>query len=159
MPQMEWHKVHGYRWLTGSIRSDLHWYQIGVWADLLSLAGLGRRRGYIERSEGIGYDRAWIASFTRQPLKVLNDTIERCKEEGRIQELDNGVLFITNWDEYQAVPDGKKSVGRMPEFKRRLLLQELIQQFPEDAKEAVSPMFVSTETGEILNPPRPDRGT
>ena len=60
MSQMEWHKINSLRWLTGSIRKDLDSKGRGVWADLLALSGISRRRGYIERSEGIGYERDWV---------------------------------------------------------------------------------------------------
>jgi len=108
MSPMEWHKIHSYRWLTGSIRKDLNPDERGVWADLLAMASLSRRRGYVERSEGIGFDKEFIASFLVISSGLLNSTLEKCKAEGRIQEQDNGVLFITNFDAYQAVPEDKQ---------------------------------------------------
>jgi hypothetical protein len=72
------------------------------------MASLSRRRGYVERSAGIGFDREFIASFLTISIELLNSTLEKCKAEGRIQELDNSVLFITNFEAYQAIPEDKK---------------------------------------------------
>lgn len=127
MTPMEWHKINSYRWLTGSIRQDLTSEERGVWADLLAMASLSRRRGYVERSEGIGFGRKFIASFLAVPIELLNSTISKCVSEGRIQKHDGGVLFITHFEEYQAVPEDKQK-----HFTRKFVT-ELESELKQDA--------------------------
>ena len=50
---MRWTKMYNSEWIDGSIRIDLTPAERSVWSDFLALAGLSRRGGYIERSQGI----------------------------------------------------------------------------------------------------------
>ena len=146
--RMIWHKVDSLRWLDGSIRSDLEPAERGVWADLLALAALTRRRGYIERSEGIPYKRQHLAERFDVPLKLLNSTITKCIKEGRITKAASGVLYITNWEYYQAVPPEKKRpTAKQMEHIKKLQLLKLLQEYPDVAKEVIEPMYVDTDSG------------
>lgn len=94
-------KIFGQEWLEGSIRVDLDSAGRGVWADLLAMAQISRRVGYIERSEGLPYGDEELALRFKIPLELLEEVIATCKKEGRLGQLKDGTYFISNWDKYQ----------------------------------------------------------
>lgn len=73
----------------------------------------------MERSEGIGFGREFLAAFLCVPLETLNSAIEKCKTEGRIQELPNNALFITNFDKYQAIPEDKHKLPTLEDIQHK----------------------------------------
>lgn len=113
-----WLKLYTVEWIEGSIRIDLTPAQRSVWADLLAMAALSRREGYIERSEGIPYTAQDLAARFVVDVTLVNSTIESCLKEGRITMDGNGTYQITNWGKYQAVPDkvkrDKESKNQIP---------------------------------------------
>ena len=120
----DWYKINSTHWIHGSIRQDLTPAQRSVWIDLLCMANDGRVRGRIERSEGIPYDRQWIANYLAIDIELLNSTLEACLIEGRIQD-DNGTIVITNWHKYQDVPVSKnRSVSKKDRELQMLALAE-----------------------------------
>lgn len=109
-PKMPWFKLYSYEWLEGSIRRDLTGAERAVWADLLSLANMSRRRGYIERSEGIPYALDELADKFKESIEVVESAVEKCLKEGRLSKDGYGSLVVTNWEKYQFVSEKKKSV-------------------------------------------------
>ena len=104
---MRYLKIFGYEWLEGSIRRDLDSAGRGVWADILSLASISRRIGFVERSEGIPYTEKELAEKFQIDIKLLQNVINTCIIEGRLaREPEHMTLYITNWDRYQEYPLG-----------------------------------------------------
>lgn len=109
-----YNKIDSYRWINGSIRQDLFPDERSVWADFLALAGLTRepRRGWIERSEGIGYPKNVLLSMLNITEDLFDRTVEKCVKEGRLlieKDKDgNVVMCINNWLNYNDVTDYKK---------------------------------------------------
>ena len=104
-----YHKTDSYRWLTGSIRQDLIPDERSVWADFMAMAALTRepRRGYIERSEGIPYDRPYLLSFLNISGELLDRTIAKCAKEGRLQVYPDGTMYLPNFGRYNDTVDRK----------------------------------------------------
>lgn len=98
---LQWVKIYCLESLDGSIRRDLEPSERSVWYDLLLLAGLSRRPGYIERSKGIPYTIEEISSRLSTGVDIVTKSIEKSIKEGRITKLDDGTLVITNWGRYQ----------------------------------------------------------
>ena len=75
---MQFYNTFGYQWLEGSIRKDLDRGGRGDWADILSLASISRRAGYLERSPGIPYTIEEMAFLIEEmPQKMFDRVIGR----------------------------------------------------------------------------------
>lgn len=110
---MRYLKIFGYEWLEGSIRKDLDSAGRGIWADILALASLSRRIGYLERSVGIPYTDQEIADKFNVNIKELQKVIATCILEGRLQrENDTNTLYVKNWDRYQDYPLGSEPTNK-----------------------------------------------
>lgn len=147
----EWFKMYSKGWLTGSIRVQLILEERAIFSDLLAMANESRVRGVICRAEGIPYTREYIASFLEVPLDLLNSTIDKCSldrnasncnnpEDTRIIVAPDGCLIMSNWEHYQAVPDGKGKAEKAPEdarereLRERKLARMLAQKYPAEVK-------------------------
>lgn len=111
----QWVKLHCSPWIDGSIRRDLEPAERSVWADLLAMSGLSRREGYIERSPGIPFTYKELCDRLLISQDLLNSTIEKCIKEGRIRIDEYNTIVITHYEQYQAVPEGKKKTKLDPE--------------------------------------------
>lgn len=124
-----YHKTDSYRWLTGSIRKDLIPDERGVWADFMAMASLTRepRRGYIERSEGIPYDKPYMLSFLNISEELYDRTVKKCVVEGRLQVFPDGTMFLTNFARYNDTTDynAKKEARRVGIEKAKRTKSEL----------------------------------
>ena len=105
--KLTWVKFHVAGWLHGTIRYQLEPDERSVWADLIVLAGQCLRGGKIADNEGHAYPRQYIANQLNIKLELLERTIKKCKEDGRIQEND-GILIIANWSAYQSEYERQK---------------------------------------------------
>lgn len=104
--------MFGYQWLEGSIRVDLDSSGRGVWADMLALASISRRAGYLERSIGIPYSEEELADKFMVDLKEVQKVIFICINEGRLARDENNTLFIRNWNKYQDIPFGSTAPAK-----------------------------------------------
>lgn len=112
---LRWTKLYNSEWIEGSIRIDLTPAERSIWADFLALAGLSRREGYIERSQGIPYTIKELAhklaltgtedETINEGMELLKSTISKCEREGRIELDECGTIRIVNWDKYQSTPE------------------------------------------------------
>jgi len=104
---MTWVKIHIAGWLHGSIRWQLEPAERGVWADLIVMAGQCLQGGKICDNDGRAYPFDFIASQLHIPLELLESTISKSKEEGRV-EVKDGVIIISNWTAYQSEYERQK---------------------------------------------------
>jgi len=113
-----WVKLWVTGWLHGSIRWQLNPAERGVWADLLCLAGECGQEGKICDNDGRPYPREFIANQLNILQILLDETIAKCKHEGRLEDKDD-VIIISNWQTYQSEYDRvKKYREKSPEAKR-----------------------------------------
>lgn len=96
-----WIKLYPLDCLQGSIRYQLEADERGVWYDLLNFAAICAIDGVISDKDSRPYPHSFIANRLNVDLKLLERTLAKCAEEGRIQENDNGI-HITNWKAYQS---------------------------------------------------------
>ena len=96
-----WIKVHIHGLLNGSVRFQLEPGERATWIDLLAFAGLGTEPGLISDNDRRPYPHSFLANRFNIPLKLLETTLAKCKEEGRIVEDEVGI-HITNWTSYQS---------------------------------------------------------
>ncbi len=102
-----WVKVWVNESLTGTIRFDFTPAERGVWYDLLVLAGNCRLDGIIAAGPGRPYPYNWIAGTLNIPLELLEVTLTKCEESGRIREDSEGI-HILNWGKYQSEYERQK---------------------------------------------------
>lgn len=148
-----WVKLYTNEWLHGSIRVDLTPAERSVWADLLALAGLSRREGYLEYSEGLPYSEDDLVRLLNVSSDLVKSTIEKCTTEGRLSYDGDNTLTIVNWTKYQFVPTGKE---RMVETEQERTLREqrelsrLSRKYPDLAVSRETFTTIDKETGEVL---------
>lgn len=106
-----WLRLHSYEWLEGSIRRELTGAERAVWADLLALASLARRRGYVERSEGIPYTIRELCDKFNECEPVVQSCVDKCLEEGRLIRDGYSALVVANWGRYQYEPPADKTLA------------------------------------------------
>lgn len=145
-----WFKIDTEGWLQGTVRArGTTAEQRGVFIDLIALASSTRLRdGTLRFAVDSPMDRLWIANTLRIPLPVLNATIEAGQEDKntrdgrhRIEVWEDGTIELTNFERYQAVPEGKKKVVESPVERDLRLAREcskLTKRFPEVAQQALS---------------------
>ena len=96
-----WIKLHINGMMNGSVRYQLEPEERATWVDLLCFAGLGVVPGIISDSDLRPYPRSFIANRLNISLDLLEGTLSKCIDEGRISEDDNGI-HISNWASYQS---------------------------------------------------------
>jgi hypothetical protein len=114
-----WIKLYAPKLLHGTMAGESPEH-IGIFIKLLCLANeSGYRDGRLFTPPNIPMSRNYIATILQVPLDMLNEAIEYFKGEvnqdpasphygtARIQELDGGMLMITNFADYQAKEDDK----------------------------------------------------
>lgn len=100
-----WVKLFVTGWLHGSIRWQMTPEERGVWADLICMAGECSHGGIIADNDGRPFPRQYIANHLNIPIELLEQTIQHCQAEGRIdsnQDGDEGAIKLTNWKTYQS---------------------------------------------------------
>lgn len=121
-----WIKLHVTGWLHGSIRWQLEPEERSVWADLLCLAGECNRNGEIADNDGRPFPREYVARQLNIPATLLNQTIAKCRHEGRLDDNDN-VIVISNWKSYQSEYERQKPYrvkGNEGDGRQRVTIKE-----------------------------------
>jgi len=93
--------------LNGSVRYQLTPAERSVWVDLLALAALGPAPGLIADNDSRPFPLAFLANRLNIKVALLQNTIKKCAEEGRIIHSD-GLIRISNWDAYQSEYERQK---------------------------------------------------
>ena len=96
-----WIKIYPLQCLEGSIRYQLEADERGVWYDLLNFAALCSTPGIISDNDNRPYPHSFIANRLNITEELLERSFQKCKDEHRLSENDNGI-HITNWDSYQS---------------------------------------------------------
>lgn len=96
-----WIKVHIHGMLNGSVRYQLEPGERATWIDLLCFAGLGTEPGLISDNDKRAFPHKFLANRFNISLALLESTLKKCAEEGRIKEGEEGIR-ITNWKFYQS---------------------------------------------------------
>lgn len=96
-----WVKLHINGMLNGSVRYQLAPEERATWIDLLCFAGLGTDPGVISDNDQRPYPHSFLANRFNIPLELLETTLKKCIEEGRIAENGDGIRIV-NWADYQS---------------------------------------------------------
>ncbi len=74
-----------------------------LWIKLLTLAGKCNATGYIFLSENIPYTDEMLSTIFNMPLNIVRLGLNTFKQFNMIEELDNCLLKIVNWDKHQNI--------------------------------------------------------
>ena len=96
-----WIKLYPIDCLDGSIRYQLEPDERSVWYDLLNFSALCANPGTIADKDGRPYPHSFIANRLNIGIDLLERSLDKCREEGRIREEDGGIIEITHWNSYQ----------------------------------------------------------
>ncbi len=96
-----WIKLYPIDCLDGSIRYQLEADERGVWYDLLNFAAICNKPGSIADKDERAYPLTFVANRLNITLELLESTVKKCSEEGRIKVDEQGI-HITNWTAYQS---------------------------------------------------------
>jgi len=102
-----WIKLYCYERLHGSVAFQLTPEERSVWDELLCLAGLCGLDGLIADRDRRSLPHSYIAHELHISGKLLERTLTKCFEEGRLTEDEEGI-HITNWRLYQSDYDRQK---------------------------------------------------
>ena len=107
---MDWFPVWIDKWLFGSTRLELTHTQRALWLDLLALSA--KDKGYIRANETTPYPLKQLAGFLMVDEKTLAETIERCIQVGKLERLENDILRVTKFDEFQLSDRWKREIKK-----------------------------------------------
>jgi len=103
----KWVKIWVDESLTGTVRFDLTPAERSIWYDLIILAGACRVPGQISSNETTPFPHDYIANLLQVPLDLLQTTLKKLADTGRVSENENGIHII-NWLKYQSEYDRQK---------------------------------------------------
>ena len=88
--------------LRGSINYQLTLEEQAVWIKLFAYSAVcGGEPGYISDNDGKAMPDWYIAQELHCSVELLNITVEKCIDEGRMSKNGKGVFHITNFEIYQ----------------------------------------------------------
>lgn len=114
-----WVKLWVTGWLHGSIRWQLGAAERATWADLICMAGECSQNGKVCDNDGRALPIEYIANTLNISLDLLSSTIEKCKAEGRIENREDGVIVISNWNAYQSEYERQKKYRKTQSGKHK----------------------------------------
>lgn len=123
-----WIKLYPIDCLDGSIRYQLEADERGVWYDLLNFAAICNKPGSIADKDERAYPLSFIANRLNITLDLLEKTVKKCKDEGRIK-VDAKGIHIVHWKAYQSEYNRQK-----PSRDKRSLeiyTEELRKEYPD----------------------------
>lgn len=143
---MDWLKLNSRGILRGTLAAAPYSVQV-IWIKLLAMANETRERdGYLHFKPGQPYSKEYIAQTCGVSMGHLLDALDEFKgdirgEEGRIKELPDGTIYLTNWAKYQDVPGNvaarkkAKSDNSRRSREKDAILQATIRTLNENTKE------------------------
>ncbi len=152
-----WIKLYTLECLEGSIRYQLSAEERGVWYDLLIFSAICRNDGVISDRDGRAFPHSFIANRLNIPLELLEETLKKCKEEGRLNENGKGIVIL-NWKLYQSEYSRlkkyrEKSKEPMSDKEKVGMTRSLVNKKPEVAIDVLTKDFghkVVSKHGEVL---------
>lgn len=102
-----WIKLYCWGRLHGSMIYQLSEEEQSIWDKLLCYAGILGREGQISDNDGRPFPHNFIAHELHTSEELLESTLQKCKEEGRITEDEQGI-HIVNWAAYQSEYERQK---------------------------------------------------
>jgi len=160
-----WIKVYPLECLDGSIRYQLEADERGVWYDLLNFSVVCVDSGSICDRDHRPYPHSFIANRLNITVELLERTLKKCLDEGRLVEDERGIR-ITNWKYYQSEYDRVKGYQQAYRERKRSerekvgMTRVMVNKKPAVAIDVLTNDFghtVVSKDGEILGRKANDR--
>ncbi len=121
-----WVKLWVDEWLGGTTRFELSEKQRAIWIDLLAMAGKSRFPGVVasgKYDDGYsGYPISYLACTLVYDKDTFTEALGVCEKYGKIKieyrnhdGVDNVVIYINSWDQYQSEYQRQKKYGNKEE--------------------------------------------
>lgn len=138
-----WIPLYVDKWLYGSTREELAADEQAIWTDFLCLGA--KDKGFIRANIGFPYSDARLAGLLGRPEELIHRTIEKClktwtkdpDEKPKLMRMEDGTLYITNWEEYQF---NERYVRKIQSGERQLFADK------EDGEDRASKTALGTGT-------------
>lgn len=148
-----WIKLYPVDCLDGSIRYQLESDERGVWYDLLNFSAICATAGVISDKDNRAFPHSFIANRLNVSLELLERTLDKCKEEGRIDE-DSAGIHIVNWAAYQSEYERQKPYRQKPvekvEAERGAMTEYTYEMFCKDEDDITAQLEQREQQGETL---------
>ena len=106
MPRRRWIKLWTQELLYGTTSKELELAEQAIWLKLLAMAGDSPEPGKVEVAPGIPMTNEQIAGILSAPLELWHETKEKLQQPDIDKIFINqGIIYIKNWDRYQAAFD------------------------------------------------------
>lgn len=79
-----------------------------IWLKLLTLAGKINDKGLIYLTESIAYTEDMLAHKFKKPITTVKLALTTFKNLDMVEELDDGSIYISNWDKHQNITGMEK---------------------------------------------------
>ena len=119
IPSKFWFPFWVDKWIFGSMRLEFDPDERSLWLDFLCLAA--KDNGFIRANEQTPYSLRQLAGLLIYDETMVETTINKFIEKGKIVRDQNGVLYITNWEKYCGSPAYRRKL------KQRYLSREACQ--------------------------------
>lgn len=99
-----WIKAYPEEILYGSTFTELNIIERSIWWTLLFMAGLGivADDGYVAVRHGEGWTARALAEFMGCKKSLIDSTLVKLVDVGKISILDNNIIKINKWHKYQS---------------------------------------------------------
>lgn len=149
-----WIKLYPIECLDGSIRYQLEPDERGAWYDLLNFAAVCSNTGVIADRSCRAFPHSFIANRLNISGELLERTLKKCIEEGRLTE-DGAGIQIVNWAIYQSEYDRQKPFRELKSSTSDLI-EELAAKLGhrptlKEFEAVLKDRFSAPETQRILN--------
>jgi len=104
----DWIPLWRNKWIMGSTRWELSPAERSVFIDFLCLAGSDD--GFIRANPITPYPIEYLAGMLQTPADLIRETIEKCISVGKITRLEDGILYINSWGDYQLGSRSKRKL-------------------------------------------------
>lgn len=104
----EWIPLWVEKWLWGSTRLELLPGERSVWVDLMALGS--KDDGYIRANEKTPYLDQQLAGMLCVEIELLQSSITKCIQYGKLEKDEFGCLHIVNWEAYSLSGSYKRKV-------------------------------------------------
>lgn len=139
------------KWFFGSTKLEFSPAERSVWIDLIALSK--KDSGFIRANVGVPYPRKQLAGLFVVPLNLLNKTIDKSIQSKKLEQLEDGTLFVLSTKKY-AISDRHKrrlEAAIMAENKdivaeiTALNIEKNIDTIREEKRTPPTPSFFSLE--------------
>jgi hypothetical protein len=128
---VQWLRIYIDRTLFGTTFNELNAEERGVWFSLLVLSGYSPIHGKLGITETIPYSKAQLSALLKLSEEVIERSIGKLLEVGKVTVDENSVITIVNWSKYQTEYARQASYKEIREAKENAKKEQLAKREQE----------------------------